>query len=161
MGRKPTAILSLISFLEIYVENKAEEYSSTGGQTPTLPITKDGRVNVTQVVEELREMPGADGVVKKSHYQYFFSDEGSKLTEILNSLAVVQGIEPIKNRTLINKDEEKIRVEIARQKKGMKTELEVYKAALAENSLLRRENEKLKAQLSFIQGQGIIFRQLS
>ena len=136
--------------LEPYLDKKDKEWwDQTGERTPTLPTTTDGKVNVRQLVDELKLNP--------NYVQHFFNKK--ELADMVNAMASVQGVAPIGSRAICKSDDEIIRNEIQATKKASKQEHEAYLEAIATISQLRKENEQLRATVNFIQETGCVLRQ--
>jgi hypothetical protein len=155
VAQKPIEFI-ILPILEPYLDRKDIEFWANGSKEPTLPTTSDMKVNVRELVRELMDEPGANGIVKQTHEQHFFNKE--KLAAPVNALAVIQGISPIGSRVLSDGDDAIIRGQIAKIKQAAKAETETFAEIVAENAPLRAENAALKAEKQYMLETGQVFR---
>ncbi|WP_370311694.1 hypothetical protein [Sagittula sp.] len=154
MARK-SVVPELLPLLEMYIDRRAAEWEAMPlfKRRPTLPTTKDGKVNVRQLVRELCLKPSAE--------QHFFNKR--ELKDVINLEAENQGVQPIGSRALDDEAAEAIKDRFARMSsKGKKANEELVEALrhidrlTEDNRTLQIEVERLKAQISSIYQTGEI-----
>lgn len=115
---------------------------------PTLPLTPDGKVNVRQLVRDMK--------LRETLEQHFYRKP--ELAGPVNALAHVQGVKPIGSRLLDDVADAGVRKRLGRDADTISD----LRRALAEREALvtslREENARLKARLNLVEETGLLFR---
>ncbi|MEO9632588.1 MAG: hypothetical protein ABJG14_19340 [Sulfitobacter sp.] len=157
MARK-SVLPELLELLEAYIDKCAAEWEGVPSfqRKPTLPTTRDGKVNVRRLVKELG--------LRSSQEQHFFNKK--ELKDLINLEAENQGILPIGSRALDDEAAEAVKGRLSRMSSMNKKANEELVEALRqvdrlteEKRSLQLEVERLKAQINSIYTSGdIAFR---
>lgn len=117
----------ILAVLEPWLDAREAEWRHLG--TPTLPLTRDGKVNVRAITVSLG--------LKESQEQHFFRH--AALHDAVNRVAFAQGIKPIKSR--VGSDDGELGA-------GGATQAENDRARKLERRVneLERQNEALRAE---------------
>lgn len=150
MGAK-SIIPEILAKLEPYLDqcDLAWEAQPAEGRKPTLPLTRDNKVNVRAITKALG--------LRTSHEQHFFNKR--ELAGLINALAVVQNVKPIGARAIEEAADKVVEERIAR----MASNSNDLTRELSEREALieryRRENEALREQLRLLEQTGLVLRQ--
>lgn len=141
----------IAELLQSYLDDIINRWDEAGGNTPTLPLTNDGKVNVTELVKELN--------LKAHDAQYFYRNRD--LADTINIVADMQGVLPIGSRKLDSESDEAIKAKLVQMKVTGKKSGDELIDALHRIDLLTQENhglileiDGLKAQIQSIYSNG-------
>lgn len=157
MARK-SVVPEILPLLEDYIDKCAAKWEATPlfKRRPTLPTTKDGKVNVRQLTRDLGLKPSAE--------QHLFNKR--ELKDVINLEAENQGVLPIGSRALDDEAAEAVKNRLSRMSSMTKKSSDELVEALRhvdrlteENRSLQLEVDRLKAQINSIYETGeVAFR---
>jgi hypothetical protein len=138
--RRDAATPRILAVLLPYLDAKDNEWCDQSGEDrrPTLPSTKDGKVNVRAIVAEIAGLNAADE-------QHFFKK--IEIAGPVNVIARAQGLKPIGSRVLEDAEDDAARVrhkQDAKRNKELSADLLEAEAKIAE---LTERVRQLEAQL--------------
>ena len=153
---RPSVIPQVRIRLEAYLNEREVEYQAQPDKhrRPTLPSTPDGKVNVRAVAQAID--------LKTTQEKYLY--ERAELTQLINLIAVGQGLLPISSRLVLEACDKALKERMTRQAQQAKASaqaaveaqamqaelLERLQAAVADIEMLKAENARLRAQLDSI-----------
>jgi hypothetical protein len=123
------------------------------GREPTLPLTIDGKVNVTQLAADLEIR---EKLKIAAPEQYFHRD--AEIAGKVNIFAAVQGVKPIGSRMLSDIADAGVRRRLGRDAETISDLRRSLAEREAANIALREENTRLKAHLDLMEETGLTFR---
>lgn len=157
MARR-SVVPEILPLLEDYIDKCAAEWEAMPlfRRCPTLPTTKDGKVNVRQLTRDLGLKPSSE--------QHLFNKK--ELKDVINLEAENQGVLPIGSRALDDEAADAVKNRLARMSSMNKKASDELIEALRrvdrlteENRYLQIEVERLKAQINSIYETGeVAFR---
>jgi len=157
---RPSVIPQVRIRLEAYLNEREVEYQAQPDKhrRPTLPSTPDGKVNVRAVAQAID--------LKTTQEKYLY--ERAELTQLINLIAVGQGLLPIGSRLVLEVCDKVLKERMVRQAKDSAQAakdsaqavveaqaaqaelLERLQAAVTDIEMLKAENARLRAQLDSI-----------
>lgn len=152
---RQSIVPKLKEILEPYLDIKMAEWEAMpdAQRLPTIPFTPDLKVNVRQLVRELKDR---HEWVKESHEQHFFNYE--ELAGLVNFFAKQQGLKLIGSRALVDAEDDAALHKIQIQGRQNKRIGATLARALVQLARKTEECNQLKARLNFIQNNGTRFR---
>jgi hypothetical protein len=148
--RPASVAQEILAVLEPHLERLDIAWSAQpeGGREPTLPLTGDGKVNVRQLVRDLK--------LRETLEQHFYKKPD--LAGPVNALARIQGVKPIGSRMLDDVADAGVRRRLGRDSEtisDLRRSLAEREAAIV---ALREDNARLKARLGLVEETGLVFR---
>lgn len=137
---------TILAVLEPWLDDRDAEWKLSG--KPTLPATRDGKVNVRQMTLALG--------LKESQEQHFYRHP--PLYDLVNRIAVIQGLKVIKSRLDDDVADKAVagRLAQATKEQGELTRMLAEREATIET--MRRRIGQLEAQLELRSETGMVFR---
>lgn len=143
-------LLELLPKLETYLDQRMAEWQGqpAAKRTPTLPSTKDGKVNV-------RDLTLALGL-KRHQEQHFFKH--AELRAAVNAAADAQGLAPIASRIEIDEKDAALGKLIKRTATDLSDLQKVCAEQAATIEVLRRKIAALEEKFKLRDETGMVFR---
>jgi hypothetical protein len=159
---QPKIELKLEPVLRSYLEQKKCEYEipTEASRAPTLPFTKEGKINIRAVAREIQEMPDGRSF-SPNIAQHLHNKE--VLRNLINDAANRQNLGRMRGRKERQEDAASLGLGSPRGKTGQQTRhhgdarVRVTRLEL-ENADLRAEIKILKARLQHTQEAGLLLR---
>lgn len=150
MAKEATAVQRILDAIEPWLNAKMEEWLAQGGEeedrTPTLPVTKENKVNVTKLVKDLALQ------LKAGDAQHFYKPE---IAAVVNAVAEQQGIKGIGSTA---KEDDAAKNQIRRTSSENRKLGQALSQTSAEVLRLREELELLRTRMSEVQSSGWLVR---
>jgi len=140
----------LLQKLEAYIEERIAEWAaqSADRRVPTLPSTKEGKVNV-------RELALALGL-KRTQEQHFFKHV--KLRTAVNAAAALQGLAQISSREETDANDAALGKRITKANTDLSELQRVCAEQAAQIEVMRRRMTSLEEKLRLRDETGMVFR---
>ena len=147
---RPSVVPSILERLEPHLERLEEAWQaqSVSNRRPTLPLTRDRKVNVRQLV--------LDCGLRQTLEQHFFTKP--EVANLVNAVAGAQGVKPIGSRALEDVADDATAKRLAKvggEVSDLRRALSEREAAL---QAARAENERLRARLGLLEETGMVLR---
>jgi hypothetical protein len=143
---QPKIELKLDPVLRTYLDRKQRDYEMQpeAHRAPTLPSTKEGKVNVKAVAREMLETPeGRD--LSPNIWQHFHNKDS--LRALINVVAENQGLGRIRCQAEEDQDDDAAKAEIGRARAEAKRQTEGHLQERVRVAQLERENADLRAEI--------------
>lgn len=141
-----SVVPAILSVLEPWLDARDAEWKSSG--VPTLPVTRDGKVNVRQMTLALG--------LRENQEQHFYRHPA--LYDLVNRIAAVQGLKGVKSRIDQDEDDKIIASRLARSDKEQGDLARMLAEREAMIEAMRRRISELEAQLELRAETGMICR---
>jgi hypothetical protein len=135
----PSVMPKILAVLEPFLERAERDWLAQpeAGRQSTLPLTNDGKVNVTQLVKVLGLSP--------SYAQHFYKEA---IAGVVNAVARAQGVKPIRNRAMDDAEDDAAKAKIAQLSAETKRQTEGHSLSRVRLAELERENTELRARVA-------------
>lgn len=152
--RPSGAVADLLELLRSFLDGKDAEWeqqsADPSSRRPTLPVTKEGKINVRGLVRELQILGLDRGVdVRQSAFQYFY--DRSELADEVNVIARAQGIGEIGSRSTAQPSNTASDAKLARANAELKRQSEGHLVSNARVHALEKELAAAKAEIRRLQ----------
>jgi|UPI000835CE74 hypothetical protein len=166
--KRSESIKELVDLLRSFLDGKDAEWEQQSAdpsrRRPTLPVTKEGKINVRGLVRELQILGLDRGVdVRQSAFQYFY--DRSELADEVNVIARVQGVREIGSRSTAQLSKAgsdgklaRANAELKRQSEGHLVSNARVQALEQELAVAKAEIRRLQARIDFARSTGIMPR---
>jgi hypothetical protein len=140
----------LLPKLEAYIEERMVQWAaqSVDRRTPTLPSTKEGKVNVRELTLELG--------LKRSQEQHFFKHVELRAT--VNAAATTQGLAPISSREEIDANDAALGKRMKKANADLGDLQRVCAEQAAQIEVMRSRIASLEEKLRIRDDTGMVFR---